>query len=406
MIGQFLKSYIFTKRSGALVRIIGWLSFVGVGLSVVAMVVVISVMTGFGVGMRDRILSVEPHLVVEAPEPDTRRELIEKLNSRKGIKAHLYESRDVMIRTVDGLYGGASARGIASDTLKKILADLEKKRNEGNLQLTERSFKEETYTLEKGEVVLGIDLANSLAIFPGDELVVISPEALLLPPGEVPRYERVRVKSLLRSNVPQIDSQVIFYGLGRTFRNLSYTQADLAIEVRLDDPMNFDGLKSDLEANGFSVQSWVDRNSALFYSLKIEKFLMTLFLSLTFLIGSFSIVTLIVLLSNQKRQDMGMLQAMGLATHRIRNLFAGMGVLLSASGMGVGLGLGLLICWWIDKFSILKLPDIYYDTKLPISIDYFTISIVLFLVFVLSALSSIWTSRQSTPRNPIESLRF
>lgn len=406
MIGQFLKSYIFTKRSGALVRIIGWLSFVGVGLSVVAMVVVISVMTGFGVGMRDRILSVEPHLVVEAPEPNTRRELIEKLNSRKGIKAHLYESRDVMIRTVDGLYGGASARGIASDTLKKILADLEKKRNEGNLQLTERSFKEETYTLEKGEVVLGIDLANSLAIFPGDELVVISPEALLLPPGEVPRYERVRVKSLLRSNVPQIDSQVIFYGLGRTFRNLSYTQADLAIEVRLDDPMNFDGLKSDLEANGFSVQSWVDRNSALFYSLKIEKFLMTLFLSLTFLIGSFSIVTLIVLLSNQKRQDMGMLQAMGLATHRIRNLFAGMGVLLSASGMGVGLGLGLLICWWIDKFSILKLPDIYYDTKLPISIDYFTISIVLFLVFVLSALSSIWTSRQSTPRNPIESLRF
>lgn len=389
-----------------MVRIIGWLSFVGVGLSVVAMVVVISVMTGFGVGMRDRILSVEPHLVVEAPEPDTRRELIEKLNSRKGIKAHLYESRDVMIRTVDGLYGGASARGIASDTLKKILADLEKKRNEGNLQLTERSFKEETYTLEKGEVVLGIDLANSLAIFPGDELVVISPEALLLPPGEVPRYERVRVKSLLRSNVPQIDSQVIFYGLGRTFRNLSYTQADLAIEVRLDDPMNFDGLKSDLEANGFSVQSWVDRNSALFYSLKIEKFLMTLFLSLTFLIGSFSIVTLIVLLSNQKRQDMGMLQAMGLATHRIRNLFAGMGVLLSASGMGVGLGLGLLICWWIDKFSILKLPDIYYDTKLPISIDYFTISIVLFLVFVLSALSSIWTSRQSTPRNPIESLRF
>lgn len=378
----------------------------GVGLSVVAMVVVISVMTGFGVGMRDRILSVEPHLVVEAPEPSTRRELLEKLNSRKGIKAHLHESRDVMLRTVDGLYGGAAARGIASDTLKKILSDLEKKRSEGNLQLAERSFKEDTYTLEKGEVVLGIDLANSLAIFPGDELVVISPEALLLPPGEVPRYERVRVKSLLRSNVPQIDSQVMFYGLGRTFRNLSYTQPDLAIEVRLDDPTNFSDLKSDLEANGFSVQSWVDRNSALFYSLKIEKFLMTLFLSLTFLIGSLSIVTLIVLLSTQKRQDMGMLQAMGLATRRIRNLFAGMGVMLSASGMAVGLGLGLLICWWIDKFSILKLPDIYYDTKLPISIDYFTISTVLLLVFILSALSSIWTSRRSTPRNPIESLRF
>ena len=261
--------------------------------------------------------------------------------------------------------------------------------------------------MQQGEVVVGVDLANSLAIFPGDEIVVISPEALLLPSSEAPKFEKVRVKSLLRSNVPQIDGQVIYYGLGQTFRSLSYShQAERRIEIRLDDPMNFEGLKSEFSNRGYSPQSWVDRNSALFFSLRIEKFLMTLFLSLTFLIGSFSIVTLLVLLSTQKRQDMGMLQAMGFSLSRVRRLFAGIGITLSLAGMGTGLMLGLLTCWWIDKFAVLPLPDIYYDSKLPVDIDFRTIGISLGAVFVISVLCSIITARQSASLKPIDSLRM
>ncbi len=414
MILSFLKAYIFTRRSGALVRIIGWISLSGVALSVVALVVVISVMQGFGRGIRDRLLSVEPHIVVEMPatiktrsDQDT---FLREMSGLKSVKAHYYESQDLMLRTIDGLYAGAIGRGIESDTLKSILTALDvtskTKRKSDQLFLNPKELHEETYSLKRGEVVIGVDLANSLAIFEGDELVVVSPEALLLPPGEVPRYERVKVKSILRSNVPDIDSRVIFYGLDQTFRSIRYgSMAEKKIQLTLDNPMDMDVALSHLQAHGYKFETWQDRNSSLFYSLKAEKFLMTLFLALTFLIGSFSIVTLLVLLSTQKKRDIGMMQAMGYSRGRVRQLFASMGVLLTFVGMAGGLMLGLIICWWIDKFSILKLPDIYYDTDLPVSVDFKTIFIVSGLVFVIATLSSWLATRQTAVLTPVEALR-
>lgn len=407
---QFLKAYIFNRRQGALVRTIGWISLCGITLSVLALVVVISIMQGFGAGIRDRLLAVESHLIVEAKEGASRSELIERLNKKEGVDAHLFASQDLMIRTVEGIYGGASGRGIQSASLAEILKSLEIKKSKvgfaNQLSLEANPIELQTHTLAKGEVVIGVDLARSLAIFPGDEIVVISPEALLLPQGEVPRYERVRVKSLLRSDVPQIDSQVLFYGLGDTFRGISYaTQPYMAIEIRLKEPLQYQKLEQELLSEGHKVSTWVDRNAALFYSLKVEKFLMSLFLSLTFVIGSFSIVTLLVLLKTQKKQDMGMLQAMGLSRKRVRALFAKMGIALTATGIVLGVSMGVVLCLWIDKYSIIRLPDFYYDTKLPVSFDWMTIGLVIGLVFVISTLVSILTAKQVSDESIISTLK-
>lgn len=414
MVLNFLRAYIFTRRSGALVRIIGWISLVGVALSVVALVVVISVMQGFGAGIRDRLLSVEPHIVVDMPvtavSPSDQDTFLREMSQLSGVRAHYYESQDLMLRTIDGLYSGAIGQGIESETLKSILKNLDvkskSKLKSDMLVLDSHEMQADTYRLKRGEIVLGIDLANSLAVFEGDELVVVSPESLLLPPGEVPKYERVKVKRILRSNVPSIDSQTIFYGLDETFRNIRYgSRIERKIQLTLNDPMELDDKTAYLKAHNYKFETWQDRNSALFYSLRAEKFLMTLFLALTFLIGSFSIVTLLVLLSTQKQQDIGMMQAMGFSRARVRRLFASMGISLTFIGMSAGLVLGLIICWWIDKFSILKLPDIYYDTDLPVSVDYKTIFVVSGLVFVIAILSSWFATRQTAVLSPVEALR-
>lgn len=414
MISSFLKAYIFTRRSGALVRIIGWISLVGAALSVVAMVVVTSVMQGFGGGIRDRLLAVEPHVVVElsSEQPDYANvaSLVQDINKIEKAKAHLYETQDLMIRTVDGLYSGAAGHGIDSGTLKNILEGLDVKRRKtkrDQLRLDPRDFSPDTYDLKKGEVVIGVDLANALAIFEGDEIVIVSPEALLLPPGESIRFEKVRVKSILRSNVPHIDAQTVFYGLGESLRTIRYSPIrEKKIEVRSEDPLNLNSITAFLVSKKIKYQTWSERNSSLFYSLKMEKFLMTLFLGLTLLIGSFSIVTLLVLLSTQKREDIGMMQAMGMSPKNVRRLFAGMGVGITTVGMGAGLLIGLIACWWLDHFPIIKLPDIYYDTDLPVSVDYQTIIGVSVIVFIVSSLSSWFATKATSKLTPVQALRF
>jgi lipoprotein-releasing system permease protein len=293
--------------------------------------------------------------------------------------------------------------------MKQIFEALERAKTakfRGQVPIDARQFEEDSYSLRKGEVMIGVDLADSLAIFPGDEIVVTSPEALLLPTGEVPRVERVRVKTVLRTNVPQIDSKLLFYGVEQTFKNLTYaSKPSRSVEIRMKDPLNFAPLKAELEKKGYGVASWLDRNSSLYLSLKLEKFLMTLFLTLTFLIGSFSIVTVLVLLANQKRNDIAMLRVMGLRPRDVTQLFSGIGIGLSFIGLVIGLGLGISTAWWIDVYQPIRLPDYYYDSRLPVAYDWKSIFIVTGLVFGVSVMTSWLTARQNTQVEIVPSLR-
>lgn len=404
---NFLKAYILSRRAGSLARIIGLTSVIAVMLSVTALIVVISIMTGFGSGIRDRILSVEPHLVIENSDAEVRNQLLSELQQRPGVKASLTESQDLIIRTIDGGYGGASGRGVSDEAMGRIFRNLESNRiKAGRGGLDRRDFAPDTYSLERGEVIIGVDLATSLKIFPGDEIVVTSPEAMLLPSGEVPRVERVRVKTVLRTDVPSLDATTIFYGIDRSFRRLSQGRGpERQLEVWLENPLEFERLKAELSQRSLSVRSWLDRNSSLFLSLKIEKFLMTLFLTLTFLIGSFSIVTVLVLLSSQKQSDMSMLRVMGLKRFQVSRIFSGIGVGLSALGILAGLILGFGVAVWVDVFQPIKLPPYYYDPRLPVAYDFLTVGIVVALVFLVSVLVSWLVSQQNSNHQIVPSLR-
>src|SRR5258708_25007697 len=69
------KNYLLSRRSGALVRIIAWHCILGIGMGVAALVIVLSVMNGFNHTIRNRMLSVEPHLVVMISPPPSRGDL-------------------------------------------------------------------------------------------------------------------------------------------------------------------------------------------------------------------------------------------------------------------------------------------------------------------------------------------
>jgi lipoprotein-releasing system permease protein len=413
---ELFRHYLLSKRAGSVIRIVSRLCMVGVAVGVMALVIVLSVMNGFNGSIQRRLLAVEPHLIATIPGAHSYQDVQAHpayvyLQSQKDVQAQIFESQDIVIRTVDGSYGGGVAKGVEPQALGYIMRETQKaEAQRRSLRHGEEVMippvSDESTHLEAGEVLLGIDLAHSLGVFEGDKIVVVSPEALLLPAGEVPPFEKVTVKGLLSTNIPEIDGKAVFYGREKTFtRMVGSPSRQIGIEIRLPDANDFAKTKLELEKRGATVSTWIERNSSLFYALRMEKMVMGIFLGLSALIASFSIITVLVLLLTQKRKDIGVLMAMGLSPSATRRAFAQVGLLLSTFGLGGGLILGLIVCYLIQHFPMPILPDIYYDSTIPAKVDPLLILCIVVAASIIAGLSAWLPARRHTASTPSEALR-
>lgn len=412
---DLFKHYLLSRRAGSVVRIVAWLCITGVCVGVSSLVIVLSVMNGFNGSIKRRLLAVEPHLVISIPGAKTFTEIeqspaIQYLKSKREVQVDAVEVQDVLLRTVEGNYGGAVAKGVDAKNLANIQreslrADRSRKATDNNqIDLAEPTL--DSSNLGAGEVILGIDLARGLGIFEGDQLTVIAPEGLLLPPGEIPKFEKLLVKGLISTNVPEIDSQVMFFGRGKSLTNLGQAVSrKLIVEARLPDPENFQIIEREIISRGAVVESWAARNSSLLYALRLEKTMIGTFLALSALIASFSMVTVLVLLMTQKRRDIGIFMALGYSSTATRKLFLKLGLLLSAFGFGGGLVLGLIVCFLIQRFPLPILPNIYYDTTIPVRIDPVLIAGVVLISALIALFGAWWPSKTYTNILPSEALR-
>lgn len=400
------KNYLLSRRSGALVRIIAWHCILGIAMGVAALIIVLSIMNGFNLTIRNRMLSVEPHLVL----PQKGRPTEEQAAKLKTVVSELaragvadvtrYESQDLILRSADGYFGGAVARGYDTAAIKGLMDRiwLSGRKDTAAPQI-------ESADLGPKEVILGIDLARMLGIFENDEVVLVPPETLLLPKGEIPKLQKFKVRFLISTNTPEIDAKLLFYSLDHFPEKMRSLSLENGFEVRLNNPYEAEDIKKRLREKNVEAQTWGDRDSSLFFALKMESWAMTLFLSLAVLITSFSIVIVMVLLMSQKRQDIGLLMAMGLSLRNVRLTFIKVGLLLSFLGISLGVLVGVSVCLVLDAYPIELLPDIYTDSTLPAKLSVHILFFVLSSSAVIAVVGSCLPVWRYIMNSPAQSLR-
>ena len=360
----FFVKYVFSKRANSLVRVLLQVCLVSVSIGVAALVVSLSVLNGFSYNLQKKLLSTEPHIVLNfETEPEVltsdslfRQKFIKDLKKYSlFLKFNSFKTQDVLLRTSDGLFSGAIAKGISRESLAF---------EEGNTQISSEI-----------EVEIDFDLAQSLNVYEGDELMILPSQVLLLPVGSWPPFQTVRISSVSSMEASYEENKTFYYDL-RKNKNLFSTQSSLkkGLEIFLQDPYRYkeaeEVIFKDLKFYGFQesdfrIESWTQRNSLLFMALKLEKYVMSLFLGLSVLITSFSIVTLILLLTTQKRRDMAILIAMGLSVKKVKNIFVQVGLFVFSLALLGGLLGGVLLAYFMEIYPLEILPDIYYDRTLP-----------------------------------------
>jgi lipoprotein-releasing system permease protein len=409
LVRDFFSHFIFSKRAGALVKRLAWLSVGAIILSVTAFLVVIFVMNGMNASIHKRILSLEPHLYVTV-NGINKGSLLElhpvyqRLRENTENKSYVYESQDVIVRTLDGQFHGAIARGVSKESLQFMISEIRK------LDVKKGRDNSDLWTVEdlpgKGEVVLGVDLARNLGVFEGDYLTIVPPEGLLLPPGESPKFEKVRVSKIISTNLSDLDSQFVFYQRGQTLNSLAGASRKVGIEVWTPDGKNLDELKKEVEKfSDVLAETWMDRNSVLFFALKLEKIVMGSFLALAGLIASSSILSVLALLMSQKRRDIAILKTLGLSNKKTIVIFTQMGLLLASIGLVPGVILGTAISYYLQKHPINVLPDIYYDSQVPALVDPWLVVGVLIVGFLVCLLGAWYPARTSIEIEPAMALR-
>ena len=79
--------YLRSKRKEAFISFTTWIAVVGIAIGVMALIIVIAVMTGFQNEIRERILGINPHVLLLSIDGDIKKPegLVDKIKQSDGV---------------------------------------------------------------------------------------------------------------------------------------------------------------------------------------------------------------------------------------------------------------------------------------------------------------------------------
>ncbi len=398
--------YLFSRRKQTFIYIISLMSILGVALGVGALVVVLGVYNGFTTDIRDKILGANAHAIVMSRVPsqlDDYEPLLEKIRTTPGvIGATPFLYTEVMLSSSHGVKG-LVLRGIDPVSAPEVLGIL-----------SDMTAGSASALAEQGDapgLIVGEELARRLGLGVGSRLNLLSPSGQKTSTGFAPRIRPFEVVGIFKTGMFEYDSSLGFVSLSAARDVLGLPQNRISgIEVTVKDVYAADTVAKVLAeklGTPFYVRHWMEMNANLFAALKLEKLGMFIILAMVVLIGSFSIVTTLVMLVMEKTRDIAILMSMGATRGMIRRIFMLQGTIIGIIGTLLGYALGIGFAALLRRYQFIKLPQgVYTMDHLPVLLSVSDIAIVGGSAMLLCFLATIYPARQAARLEPAEALRY
>lgn len=437
---RFLFSRDHGRRSSRRIR--G--GVIGVGLSLIPLIVVLQVADGMISGITARFIeagSYHLQAVVRGEPDDAQLETaIGDLESLEGVR--------LATRERQGLGLAAAGDRRTAVTIRSVEPDLW----ERDPSLREYlEFTAGAWELSPDAVLIGEYIARELGVTVGDEVRILT--ARLLSGGRMlPRTRTFTVRGVLTSGYADLDRLWVFLPYAEGARLLPQETSQTLVGVKIDDPRAlpnplFRAPSPEAAASAaatveevrsilgieYRVMTWFENDRAKYMSFQTTKDLLVFIMVLIVIVAVVNISSTLVMLVIEKQEEIAVLKSFGASPDGIVRAFVIAGLVLGAMGTAVGVAIGLLIAvninevlaaiewvinagvWIVDAavglVSTVNLPPFellsgeYYLQSIPITIRFEDVLLVTCLTLLLATFAAWFPARRAGRVRPLEVLR-
>lgn len=394
------RRYLFAKKSHNAINIISMISVCSVAVATIALVCVLSAFNGFNDLVASMFNSFDPELKItpvagKVFDPDT--EKIRRARNLSEIEICTEVLQDnVLVRyntQQNEQYGArqeiAIAKGVSDEFLQMIVLDSLLMDGQAVLHEGETSYG-----------ILGIGLAYSLGVYGRFiyplEIYVPKREAKvnLTNPASSFLLDYAFIGGIFRVNQPVYDENVMILPIRLVRSLLNYETEVTALELKLTEGANLKSVQKQLKAildDEFRVEDRYEQQKEAFKMMQIEKWITFLILTFVLTIALFSVVSSLLMLMIEKKDDVQMLRSMGADDRLIRRIFFLEGSMIPTLGAIAGIIIGVVLCILQQQYGILKLGDAvgaFMNDTYPVRIKILDIMIIFLAVSIIGMLVS------------------
>jgi len=395
-----LRYFTSGGRGSLLVSFISMLAIAGLALGVALLVVVLSVMNGFDRELRERILSVVPHIQlihgVGVSDWQSQTQLIAELdqvtevtpyNEAEGLIHSGQQTRPIQLL---GLSAQALPRGL------------------------ENVIQEAGLTVpQSGQLLLPQPMAEDLNVVVGQRVTVIIPaingrataaHSFLLTGIFATHTELDQILGL--ASLQQVGNIAGVEGLVQGFR--------LQVEDQFDARQTGYRLLEQLPF-GYGFRDWFQTHGNLYQAIQLSRNLVSLLIFLIVAIAAFNVVSMLMMSVVNKRGDIAILQTLGLSRQAIVQLFLIQGAMIGLFGIALGVLLGVIGCYWVADLVLWiesMVGSRFLDTAVypidyvPVDLRWENVAQIAAVAIVLNITATIYPALRASRVVPAQELRF